>query len=73
MPVKHKGEFRLSELGSSEEGDMAAPGTSEQTKEQNTKRRWSLEQNALVGALLMGITSQQDEKLFSPPPNIQFL
>ena len=52
---------------------MAAPGTSEQTKEQNTKRRWSLEQNAHVGALLRGITSQQDEKLFSPPPNIQFL
>ena len=73
MPGKHKGEFRLSEPGSSEEGYMAAPGTSGQTKEQNTKRRWSLEQNARIGAFLTGITSQQDEKLFSPPPNIQFL
>lgn len=47
---------------------MTAQGTTEETKEQNIKRSWSLEQNTPLGALLTGVPSQRNENPSSPPP-----
>ena len=71
-PGEYK-EFRLSEPRSAKEGDLVVLGTSEVTHKQSTTKSWRLEQNADVGALLIGITSKQDENPFSPPPDSQIL